>query len=174
MEKIWQYAGTYRVVSENQMDEENIWYLMDEVGSSIKHSDDPNLAVHPFIYNPNNCFDAHTITYSVSLYNYLYLNRSAGPLKTQRKMKLCIEMYSVVSLRRSSDPLDLECGLKLHVSTSKNRSRSMIRSSPKLTPWQCTQPFRISTNLWVQWIQEQMDSNFLLSSIVTTSKFKII
>lgn len=66
MEKIWMYAGTYRVVSENQMDEENIWYLMDEVGSSIKHSDDPNLAVHPFIYSPNNAFDAHTITYSVS------------------------------------------------------------------------------------------------------------
>lgn len=47
------------------MDEENIWYIMDEVGSSIKHSDNPNMAVHPFIYSPNNAFDAHTITYSI-------------------------------------------------------------------------------------------------------------
>jgi tubulin--tyrosine ligase-like protein 12 len=47
------------------MDEENIWYIMDEVGSSMKHSDKPNLAVYPLIYAPNNEFDAHTITYSI-------------------------------------------------------------------------------------------------------------
>jgi tubulin--tyrosine ligase-like protein 12 len=39
------------------MDEENVWYLMDEVGSSMKHSDKPNFAVHPFIYSPNNKID---------------------------------------------------------------------------------------------------------------------
>ena len=39
MSKMWMYAGTYRVVSEDHMDEENIWYIMDEVGSAIKHSD---------------------------------------------------------------------------------------------------------------------------------------
>jgi tubulin--tyrosine ligase-like protein 12 len=47
------------------MDEENIWYIMDEVGSSMTHSDIPNFAVHPFIYSPNNALDAHTITYSI-------------------------------------------------------------------------------------------------------------
>ena len=65
MDKLWMYANTYRLVTEEQMDEENIWYMMDEVGSAIAHSDKPNLAVHPFIYAPNNKFDAHTITYSV-------------------------------------------------------------------------------------------------------------
>jgi hypothetical protein len=49
------------------MDEESIWYVNDEVGSSISHSDAPNMAVHPFIYCPNNKFDAQTITYSVSV-----------------------------------------------------------------------------------------------------------
>ena len=62
------YTNTYRLVTEDQMDEENIWYVMDEVGSSISHSDTPNLAVHPFIYAPNNKFDAHTITYSVNYF----------------------------------------------------------------------------------------------------------
>ena len=65
MTKIWMYAGTYRVVSEDQMDEENIWYIMDEVGSAMRHSDQPNMMVHPFIYSPNNVFDAHMITYSI-------------------------------------------------------------------------------------------------------------
>lgn len=62
------------------MDEENIWYIMDEVGSAIKHSDNPNMAVIPFIYAPNNAFDAHTITYSVT-YKYLIdiFRRFAGP-----------------------------------------------------------------------------------------------
>ncbi len=63
--KMWAYTGTYRIVTEDQMDEENIWYINDEVGCAIRHSDDPNFAVHPFIYAPNNTIDAHTITYSV-------------------------------------------------------------------------------------------------------------
>lgn len=65
MTHMWKYAGTYRLVSENQMDEENIWYINDEVGSLIRHSDKPNMAVHPFIYAPNNALDAHTITYTI-------------------------------------------------------------------------------------------------------------
>ncbi len=47
------YAGTYRVVTEEQMDEESAWYIMDEVGSSIKHSDKPNVALFPFVYSPD-------------------------------------------------------------------------------------------------------------------------
>ncbi len=39
MDKLWMYLGTYRIVREDQMDEENVWYLMDEVGSAMSHSD---------------------------------------------------------------------------------------------------------------------------------------
>ena len=39
MRELWKYAGTYRIVTEEQMDEENVWYINDEVGSLIKHSD---------------------------------------------------------------------------------------------------------------------------------------
>jgi tubulin--tyrosine ligase-like protein 12 len=55
------------------MDEENIWYLVDEVGSAMNHSDLPNFAVHPFIYSPNNKLDAQTITYSVRNYIWIIL-----------------------------------------------------------------------------------------------------
>ncbi len=47
------------------MDEESVWYFMDEVGSSICHSDTPNSIVAPFIYSPSGEIDAHTITYSI-------------------------------------------------------------------------------------------------------------
>ena len=72
MQKLWMYVGTYRLVTEEQMDEENIWYINDEVGCSIRHSDSPNFAIHPFIYAPNGTFDAHTITYSVSDIRFKY------------------------------------------------------------------------------------------------------
>lgn len=52
------------------MDEENVWYLMDEVGCAMRHSDQPNFAVHPFIFSPNNKIDDQTITYSVSFANH--------------------------------------------------------------------------------------------------------
>jgi len=62
---MWAYIGTYRIVTDDQMDEENVWYINDEVGCAIRHSDQPNFAMHPFIYAPNHTMDAHTITYSV-------------------------------------------------------------------------------------------------------------
>lgn len=50
------------------MDEESIWYMMDEVGCSIRHSDLPNFAVHPLIYTPNGKLDETSITYSVIIH----------------------------------------------------------------------------------------------------------
>lgn len=52
-EKIWRYCGNYRLVKPGVMDEEPIFYINDEVGSSITHSDDPNCCLSPFIYMPN-------------------------------------------------------------------------------------------------------------------------
>ena len=63
--KMWAFTGTYRIVSDDQMDEENVWYINDEVGCAMRHSDKPNFAMHPFIYAPNHVIDGHTITYSV-------------------------------------------------------------------------------------------------------------
>ena len=66
MEKAWRYIGTYRLVKPGVMDEEPCFYINDEVGSAITHSDTPNTRMMPFIYSPN-CKqdDAATITYSV-------------------------------------------------------------------------------------------------------------
>lgn len=34
----------------NVADQESYWYIMDEVGSALMHSDVPNVEMHPFIY----------------------------------------------------------------------------------------------------------------------------
>lgn len=55
LRKIWRYSNMYSINAdsieiENQMP---IWYVMDELGSGINHSDTPNFRVIPFFYIPD-------------------------------------------------------------------------------------------------------------------------
>ncbi|GLT68020.1 hypothetical protein SLA2020_402840 [Shorea laevis] len=37
---------------EEKIDETSVWYVMDELGSALRHSDEPNFRVAPFLYMP--------------------------------------------------------------------------------------------------------------------------
>lgn len=61
LRKMWRFNGTYSIGSagveiENQMP---IWFVHDELGSAILHSDEPNFRLIPFIYVPEQ------VTYSI-------------------------------------------------------------------------------------------------------------
>lgn len=59
-EESWRYANTYFVANaENVEDRVPVWYIMDEVGSAMQHSDTPNFRMVPFIFLSQN------ITYSL-------------------------------------------------------------------------------------------------------------
>ena len=63
---MWQINRTYRLVTSEKYDEDSIWYINDEFGSSINHSDIPNCAMFPFIYSKSNNFEKdELITYSI-------------------------------------------------------------------------------------------------------------
>jgi len=64
---IWKLTGSYRLASNEKLDETSIWYVMDEFGSAIQHSDTPNGITAPFLFAPNNKLDAYTISYNVML-----------------------------------------------------------------------------------------------------------
>ncbi|XP_034834080.1 tubulin--tyrosine ligase-like protein 12 [Maniola hyperantus] len=51
---VWKYANTYAVESEQLSVEDRVpvWYVMDELGSGITHSDSPNFRMVPFIHVP--------------------------------------------------------------------------------------------------------------------------
>uniref|UniRef100_A0A0A1WNG6 Tubulin--tyrosine ligase-like protein 12 n=1 Tax=Zeugodacus cucurbitae TaxID=28588 RepID=A0A0A1WNG6_ZEUCU len=53
--KMWRYCHSYTIASNGLSDEERlpIWYVMDEVGSAVSHSDDPNFRLVPFLYLNN-------------------------------------------------------------------------------------------------------------------------
>lgn len=62
MQRMWRYNSTYTVNSgENSTIESQmpVWFIPDEVGCALTHSDDPNFRIVPFIHLPEQ------ITYSI-------------------------------------------------------------------------------------------------------------
>lgn len=55
LDNIWKYAQTYSINTENITVDDSfpIWYIMDELGSGVQHSDDPNFRCVPFIHMPD-------------------------------------------------------------------------------------------------------------------------
>ncbi|XP_044982816.1 tubulin--tyrosine ligase-like protein 12 [Hordeum vulgare subsp. vulgare] len=49
---MWLYLMTYRLADEEKFDETPIWYVMDELGSAMRHSDDANFRIAPFLFMP--------------------------------------------------------------------------------------------------------------------------
>ncbi|KAI4495456.1 hypothetical protein M0802_008670 [Mischocyttarus mexicanus] len=52
LKEMWRYNQSFSVNSGTIEDRMPIWYIMDEVGSAINHSDDPNFRTVPFLYLP--------------------------------------------------------------------------------------------------------------------------
>lgn len=53
MDDMWTRVGTYRLVKPGVMDEEPCFYMPDELGAAITHSDKFNVKMMPLIYSPN-------------------------------------------------------------------------------------------------------------------------
>lgn len=61
---MWLYVMTYRLADEEKIDETSVWYVMDELGSALRHSDEPNFRVAPFLFMPEGKLDS-AVSYSI-------------------------------------------------------------------------------------------------------------
>ncbi|VVA90274.1 unnamed protein product [Arabis nemorensis] len=61
---MWLYMMTYRLADEEKIDETSLWYVMDELGSALTHSDAPNFKVAPFLFMPSGNLDS-AVSYSI-------------------------------------------------------------------------------------------------------------
>ncbi|XP_022731024.1 tubulin--tyrosine ligase-like protein 12 [Durio zibethinus] len=61
---MWLYLMTYRLADEEKLDETPVWYVMDELGSALQHSDEPNFRVAPFLFMPDGKL-ASAVSYSI-------------------------------------------------------------------------------------------------------------
>ncbi|XP_011644487.1 tubulin--tyrosine ligase-like protein 12 [Pogonomyrmex barbatus] len=50
LNEMWRYNQSYSLNYGNIEDRMPVWYIMDEVGSAINHSDEPNFRAVPFLY----------------------------------------------------------------------------------------------------------------------------
>lgn len=64
-EHIWKYAQTYAIAGDDVPIEDRmpVWYVLDELGSAIIHSDTPNFRAVPFIYVPEQM--AYTLLFPI-------------------------------------------------------------------------------------------------------------
>ena len=65
MSKICSKINNYRLQQENTLDFSCIWYIMDEIGSSMVRSNDANMEVFPFLFNKNNDIKEENVAYSI-------------------------------------------------------------------------------------------------------------
>uniref|UniRef100_M4EH54 Tubulin--tyrosine ligase-like protein 12 SET-like domain-containing protein n=2 Tax=Brassica campestris TaxID=3711 RepID=M4EH54_BRACM len=61
---MWLYVMNYRLADEEKIDETSLWYVMDELGSALGHSDEPNFKVAPFLFMPSGNLDS-AVSYSI-------------------------------------------------------------------------------------------------------------
>ncbi|KAM6583596.1 hypothetical protein CsatB_010598 [Cannabis sativa] len=61
---MWLYLMTYRLADEEKIDETSVWYVMDELGSALLHSDEPNFRVAPFLFMPEGTL-ASAVSFSI-------------------------------------------------------------------------------------------------------------
>ncbi|PIN23098.1 Tubulin-tyrosine ligase-related protein [Handroanthus impetiginosus] len=61
---MWLYVMTYRLADEEKIDETSVWYVMDELGSALRHSDEANFRVSPFLYMPDGKLES-SVSYSI-------------------------------------------------------------------------------------------------------------
>lgn len=72
---MWRYSSCYSYVS--MVDSGNgavpqqkqVWYVMDEVGSSVQHSSSPNTAIIPFIYSDGKKLQPFSVMWPISVIN---------------------------------------------------------------------------------------------------------
>ncbi|CAH8258472.1 unnamed protein product [Arabidopsis lyrata] len=64
LDAMWLYALNYRLADEEKLDETSLWYVMDELGSALRHSDEPNFKVAPFLFMPSGKLES-AVSYSV-------------------------------------------------------------------------------------------------------------
>ncbi|XP_010416704.1 PREDICTED: tubulin--tyrosine ligase-like protein 12 isoform X3 [Camelina sativa] len=64
LDAMWLYAMNYRLADEEKLDESSLWYVMDELGSALRHSDEPNFKVAPFLFMPSGKLES-AVSYSV-------------------------------------------------------------------------------------------------------------
>ena len=126
VDNIWKITQSYKLVVGDSIDTEPVFYVLDEVGSALSHSETPNCVCFPFIYFKDGASNGEGKTYNVALPSRSCSTRSAR----SKKASSLPETTSSAAARTRRSP-SWASGTK---TTSKTTSTS---SRPSSRPWTC-------------------------------------
>ncbi|KAL0962628.1 hypothetical protein UPYG_G00343010 [Umbra pygmaea] len=64
LERMWKYNQTYQLAQGSAEEKVPVWYIMDEFGSQVQHSDEPTCSMAPFFYTQGQV--AYTLLWPIS------------------------------------------------------------------------------------------------------------
>ncbi|KAF1764778.1 hypothetical protein GCK72_004728 [Caenorhabditis remanei] len=77
MKSLWKYAQTYSIsyqLENGEIEKKHVWYVMDDFGSRVRHSAEPNVRIVPLMFLPQNC-----------AYSIMFLTK---PVKTDEEITM--------------------------------------------------------------------------------------
>lgn len=92
---MWKITSSYKIAQGENVDMEPVYYVLDEVGSALEHSDDPNVASFPFIFFKDNKPDSEAKTYNILV---PIKDLKAGDFCTVNKLRNCADNLKAVRL----------------------------------------------------------------------------
>ncbi|CAK4081372.1 unnamed protein product [Aphanomyces euteiches] len=93
LKSMWRYINSYRLGHLKPEDAATIWYVMDEFGSAIEHSDEANFRMAPFYHIPSQCaFSLLWPTQPVETDEFASLNYVAA-LNDDIRTSLCSGLF---------------------------------------------------------------------------------
>lgn len=103
LNEMWRYNQSFAINSGSIEDRMPVWYIMDEVGSAINHSDNPNFRTVPFLHLPDGV--TYTLLFPIKDVDYeeeVTRNFIEGQTRDQRKQKALLLPWIEISFIEES------------------------------------------------------------------------
>uniref|UniRef100_A0A8C5T015 Tubulin tyrosine ligase like 12 n=1 Tax=Laticauda laticaudata TaxID=8630 RepID=A0A8C5T015_LATLA len=145
LEEMWKYNQTYQLSSGTAEEKVPVWYIMDEFGSRIQHSDEPTFATAPLFYMPQQI--AFTILWPLrDLENGEEVTRDYAYGETDYLIRKCRLLPW-----RSNELLNISCFITEpsddHYQAILTENKEKLPASIKLPIYEKNKIFKVYTDL---------------------------
>ncbi|RHY63490.1 hypothetical protein DYB34_008726, partial [Aphanomyces astaci] len=134
LQTMWKFVNSYRLGHLKPEEAATIWYVMDEFGSAIEHSDDPTFRMAPFYYANAQCaFSLLWPTDRVEAHDFATLNYVAAR-DDDTRTALCSALFYPDGQAYSSELAEIVARRRLHHSDSHLHNETQFNRDNESVP----------------------------------------
>ncbi|ETV86435.1 hypothetical protein H257_01631 [Aphanomyces astaci] len=134
LQTMWKFVNSYRLGHLKPEEAATIWYVMDEFGSAIEHSDDPTFRMAPFYYANAQCaFSLLWPTDRVEAHDFATLNYVAAR-DDDTLTALCSALFYPDGQAYSSELAEIVARRRLHHSDSHLHNETQFNRDNESVP----------------------------------------